>query len=165
MTLDKILDRMDDLLSESVSLPLSNRKLVDVEKMQDLLDELRRNLPQEIKDAKGVVLDRDSIIEQAENQAEDIIQKAEVRARQMTGTEYLMIDCDGKLWESDIREDVLPFVMAYYYVESGEYLAHYTECCLDHDDKPCYGVITDEEGYARLKAKMDEAYDRFVLKR
>ena len=89
MTLDKILDRMDDLLSESVSLPLSNRKLGDVEKMQDLLDELRRNLPQEIKDAKGVVLDRDSIIEQAENQAEDIIQKAEVRARQMISEEEI----------------------------------------------------------------------------
>ena len=72
----------------------------------------------------------------------------------MTGTEYLLIDCDGKLWESDIREDVLPFVMAYYYDESGEYLY-----------KPCYGVITGEEDYTRLKAKMDEAYDRFVLMR
>lgn len=90
---------------------------------------------------------------------------AKVRSRQMTGTEYLLIDCDGKLWESDIREDVLPFVMAYYYDESGEYLSHYTECCLDDDDKPCYGVITGEEDYTRLKAKMDEAYDRFVLMR
>ena len=87
---------------------------------------------------------------------------AKVRARQMTGAEYLMIDCDGKLWESDICEDALPFVMAYYYDESGEYLAHYAECCLDDDDKPCYGVITDEEGYTRLKAKMDEAYKKFV---
>jgi hypothetical protein len=49
-----------------------------------------------------------------------------VRFRQMTGSEYLMINCDGKLCESDIREDVLPFVMSYYYDESGEYLAHYT---------------------------------------
>lgn len=83
----------------------------------------------------------------------------------MTGAEYLMIDCDGKLWESDICEDVLPFAMAYYYDESGEYLSHYTECCLDDDDKPCYGVVTGEEDYTRLKAKMDEAYDRFVLMR
>ncbi|MBR1829695.1 MAG: hypothetical protein IJ781_09340, partial [Atopobiaceae bacterium] len=35
-----------------------------------------------------------------------------VRARKISGTEYLMTYCDGKLWESDIREDVLPFVMA-----------------------------------------------------
>lgn len=84
-----------------------------------------------------------------------------VRSRQMTGTEYLMIDCDGKLWESDICEEVLPFVMAYYYDEAGEYLAHYTECCLDDEDKPCYGVITGEADYARLKAKIDAAYDSY----
>ncbi len=83
MTIDKILDRMDDLLSEAVSMPLTGRKLIDVDKFQDLVDDLRMNLPQEIKDAKAVVSDRDQIIEQAENQAEDIIQKAEVRARQM----------------------------------------------------------------------------------
>ena len=82
----------------------------------------------------------------------------------MTGSEYLMINCDGKLCESDIREDVLPFVMAYYYDESGEYLAHYTECCLNNDDKPCYGVITGEEDYERLKAKIDAAYESFQAK-
>jgi hypothetical protein len=84
-----------------------------------------------------------------------------VRFRQMTGSEYLMINCDGKLCESDIREDVLPFVMVYYYDESGEYLAHYKECCLNNDDKPCYGVITGEEDYERLKAKIDAAYESF----
>ena len=83
MTIDKILDKMDDLLGEAVSMPLTGRKLIDVDKFQDLVDDLRMNLPQEIKDAKSVVSDRDQIIEQAENQAEDIIQKAEVRARQM----------------------------------------------------------------------------------
>ena len=84
-----------------------------------------------------------------------------VRFRQMTGSEYLMINCDGKLCESDICEDVLPFVRAYYYDESGEYLAHYTECCLNNDDKPCYGVITGEEDYERLKAKINAAYESF----
>lgn len=83
MTVDKILDKMDDMLSEAVAMPLTGRKLLDVDKLQDLVDELRLNLPQEIKDAKAVVSDRNQIIEQAENQAEDIIQKAEVRARQM----------------------------------------------------------------------------------
>jgi hypothetical protein len=88
-----------------------------------------------------------------------------VRRGEMSGTEYLMINCDGKLWESDIREDVLPFVMAYYYDESGEYLTHYADCCLDDDDKPCYGVITGNEDYRRLKAKIDDAYARFVAER
>ena len=88
---------------------------------------------------------------------------AQVRARKMSGAEYLMVDCDGKLWDSDIRDDVLPFVMAYYYDEDGEYLGHYAACCLDDDDKPCYGVITSEQDYARLKEKIDAAYESFLL--
>lgn len=87
-----------------------------------------------------------------------------VRTRQISGTEYLMIYCDGKLWDSDIREDVLPFVMAYYYDDDGEYLDHYAQCCLDGDDKPCYGVISDDEDYARLKEKIDAAYERYITK-
>lgn len=83
MTLDKTLDKMDDLLNEGVAMPLTGRRLIDVEKMQDLIDDLRMNLPQEIKDAKAVVSERNEILEQAEAQAEDIIQKAEARARQM----------------------------------------------------------------------------------
>lgn len=85
-----------------------------------------------------------------------------VRKRQMTGTEYLLIDCDGKLWESDIREDIMPFVKAYYCDEMGEYLVHYTECCLDGDDKPCYGVISDEVDYSHLKEKISVAYEHFL---
>ncbi len=83
MTLDKILDKMDDVISEGVSMPLTGKRLIDVDKMQELIDDLRLNLPQEIKDAKAVVSERNEIIEQAEAQAEDIIQKAEVRVRQM----------------------------------------------------------------------------------
>ena len=49
--------------------------------------------------------------------------------------------------------------MAYYHDESGEYLAHYTECCLNNGDKSCYGVITGEEDYERLKTKIDAALE------
>ena len=84
-----------------------------------------------------------------------------VRTRQMSGAEYFMINCDGKLWESDIREDILPFVKAYYLDDDGDYLAHYTECCLDFEDLPCYGVVSGEEAYSRLRDKIDNAFDAF----
>ena len=51
--------------------------------------------------------------------------------------------------------------MAYYYDQSGEFLAYYTECCLNDDDKPCNGVIMGEEYYEHLKAKIDAAYESF----
>lgn len=83
-----------------------------------------------------------------------------VKNGQMSGTEFLLENCDGKFWDSDIREDILPFIKFYY--ESNDYFADYGECCLSDPDKPCYGVISDETDYLKLKAKIDAAYNRFL---
>ena len=81
-----------------------------------------------------------------------------VRSGQMSGTEYLLKNCDGKLWDEDIREDILPFVEFYY--NGDNYFNDYGSCCIA-DDKPCYGVISGEEDYQRLRSKIDIAYEQF----
>ena len=84
MAIDKYLDKMEDLLDDAVALPLANgRCLVDTEKLKSLLDAVRLNLPQEIKEAKSIVSDRAQIIEDANAEADEIIKKAENRARQL----------------------------------------------------------------------------------
>ncbi|MBQ8996063.1 MAG: ATPase [Oscillospiraceae bacterium] len=84
MAIDKYLDKLDDMLDSAVSLPLAGgKKMIDADKMRDLLDTIRLNLPQEIKDAKAVVSDRNQILADAKAEAEDIISRAENRARQL----------------------------------------------------------------------------------
>jgi len=84
MAIDKYLDKLDDMLDSAVSLPLGGgRKMIDADKMRDLLDTIRLNLPQEIKDAKADVSDRNQILADAKAEAEDIITRAENRARQL----------------------------------------------------------------------------------
>ncbi|MBR3356052.1 MAG: ATPase [Oscillospiraceae bacterium] len=84
MAIDKYLDKLDDMLDSAVSLPLAGgKKMIDADKMRDLLDTIRLNLPQEIKDAKAVVSDRNQILDDAKAEAEDIITRAENRARQL----------------------------------------------------------------------------------
>lgn len=83
-----------------------------------------------------------------------------VKSGQMSGTEYLFKNCDGKLWDEDIKADILPFIEFYY--SSNDYYDDYGECCLNDDDKPCFGVISDETDYLRLRNKIDEAYKRYL---
>lgn len=82
-----------------------------------------------------------------------------VKSGQMSGTEYFFKNCDGKLLDEDIRADILPFIEFYY--NSNDYYKDYGECCLS-DDKPCFGVISDETDYLILGKKIDEAYERFL---
>ena len=82
MNVNELLDTIEDTLEESTSMPLSGGKhLVDVEKVRDYLDDIRANLPGELRQAQQIVNDRAQIVDTANAQAQAIVKKAEERAR------------------------------------------------------------------------------------
>ncbi len=82
MIIDDILDMMDDILDKAASVPFSVKKsIIDSDQMRDCINDIRLNLPQEIKQAKLIVHDRQSIIADANKEAELVIRRAEERAK------------------------------------------------------------------------------------
>lgn len=82
MNVNELLDTIEDTLEESTSMPLSGgKRLVDVEKVRDYLDDIRVNLPGELRQAQQIVNDRAQIVDTANAQAQAIVKKAEERAR------------------------------------------------------------------------------------
>ena len=82
MNVNELLDTIEDTLEESTSIPLSGgKRLVDVEKVRDYLDDIRANLPGELRQAQQIVNDRAQIVDTANAQAQAIVKKAEERAR------------------------------------------------------------------------------------
>jgi vacuolar-type H+-ATPase subunit H len=82
MIIDDILDMMDELLDKGQTVPFSVKKvIIDGESMRDCLNDVRLNLPTEIREAKNIVFDRKTIISDANKEAEQIVRKAEERAR------------------------------------------------------------------------------------
>ena len=82
MNVNELLDTIEDTLEESTSMPLSGgKRLVDVEKVRDYLDDIRANLPGELRQAQQIVNDRSQIVDTANAQAQAIVKKAEERAR------------------------------------------------------------------------------------
>lgn len=84
MTIDEVLELMDDLLDKAAVVPFSSKKcMIEVEKMRDYIDQIRYNMPNEIDNAKKMVGDRTQIINEARKEAESIIKRAEERAKLM----------------------------------------------------------------------------------
>ena len=82
MNVNELLDTIEDTLEESTSMPLSGgKRLVDVEKVRDYLDDIRANLPGELRQAQQIVNDRAQIVDTANAQVQAIVKKAEERAR------------------------------------------------------------------------------------
>lgn len=82
MTIDEILDLMDDMLDNASPVMFNSKKVtIEVDKMREFIDNMRYNMPPEIKRAKETLADRAKIITDANKKAEEIVAKAEERAK------------------------------------------------------------------------------------
>lgn len=98
MNVEELLDQIDDLLEKGWSWP-GGRRVVDAEKFRVLIDDIRLNMPSEIKQAKGIVADRADIITTAKREAEGIVRGAEERARAIVAQEEIVRLAQGKAHE------------------------------------------------------------------
>lgn len=97
MNVDDMVDLLDDMFEDAVKMPLTGGKcLIDSQKARDLIDDIRMNLPQEIRQAKAIVADRAEIISIAKQEAEDIIRNAEERAKAIVNKDELVIQAQNR---------------------------------------------------------------------
>lgn len=91
MNIDDILEMLDDLLDKAPTVPFSGKKVVvESDKIRDLLNEIRLNLPQEIKHAKLIVQDRQTIISDAKKEADEVVRRAEERAKSIVSNDEIV---------------------------------------------------------------------------
>ena len=88
MNMEELLDQLDEMLDRSMKIP-GGKSLISIEKFRIIIDDIRLNVPQEIKQARGIVADRAEIIANAKKDAEGIIHAAEERARALVAQEEI----------------------------------------------------------------------------
>ena len=93
MSIDEILEEMDELLDKASSVPfVSHKKVIDGERMRELINDVRLNMPHELKEAKKIEFDCQRILNEAKLNAESIIRKAEERAAQIVSREAIVTE-------------------------------------------------------------------------
>ncbi|MCR4780976.1 MAG: ATPase [Ruminiclostridium sp.] len=91
MSIDETLEMMEDMLDKAVNVPFTNKKsLIDVEKMRELVEDIRLNTPREIKEARNLVNDRKTILNDAKNEASQIVARAEQRAAALVSQQEIV---------------------------------------------------------------------------
>ncbi len=83
-----------------------------------------------------------------------------VRGGKISGAQYLLDYCDGKFWDSDVSDEIRPFVAWYYESDENRYFN-------DLGKLPGYKIYetlsTDKE-YDAIKQFIDKAYKEFKSK-
>ncbi len=88
MNMDELMETLDTLLENSFKMP-GKRVVVEIEKVKDIIDDMRMTMPTEVKQAKAIVNDRNDIINNAKREADSIIRVAEERAKAMVAQEEI----------------------------------------------------------------------------
>lgn len=88
MTVEELLEQFDEVLDSGIKIP-GKKTVVDIEQLRAVIDDIRLNIPGEIKQARGIVADRADIITTAKREADGIIRSAEERAKAMVAQEEI----------------------------------------------------------------------------
>ena len=73
MNVEELLDMLEETLEEGTAVPFAAAKrVVDVDRCRDIVDEVRNNLPDELHDSKKIVDDTFLIVARSERDAKTI---------------------------------------------------------------------------------------------
>jgi len=70
------LQQLEDLVRDAKSMPLSSSALLNRDEVMELIEELKVALPEEIKQARWVVKDREELLAKARRDAETMVDQA-----------------------------------------------------------------------------------------
>jgi cell division septum initiation protein DivIVA len=70
------LQQLEDMVRDAKSMPLSSSALVNRDEVLEMLQEMREGLPEEIKQARWIVKDREELLAKARADAEKLVESA-----------------------------------------------------------------------------------------
>ena len=75
-----LIDKLDDLIHNARPVPLTDQVRVDREEIYDLLDQMRATIPEEIKQARWIVKERQEMLAEAKRECDRILGEAREQA-------------------------------------------------------------------------------------
>src|SRR6202171_5095953 len=98
-----LIDKLDDLVHNAKPVPLTDQVRVDKEEIYDILDQMRATIPEEIKQARWIVKERQEMLAEAKKEAERIVKDARERQEMLVGEEEVTKQAERAA--EDIVED------------------------------------------------------------
>jgi len=82
-----LIDKLDDLIHNARPVPLTDQVRVDREEIYDLLDQMRATIPEEIKQARWIVKERQEMLAEAKREAERVVKEARDQSERLISSE------------------------------------------------------------------------------
>src|ERR671928_54769 len=71
-----LIDKLDDLVHNAKAVPLTDQVRIDREEIYDILDQMRATIPEEIKQARWIVKERQEMLAEAKREVDRLLAEA-----------------------------------------------------------------------------------------
>lgn len=90
MDIMALIDRIEEIVDNGKGVPFTNNKMVEPDAVYELIDEIRAQYPDELKQARWIVKERQEMLEEAEKEANRILEEARERARALAAEQEVV---------------------------------------------------------------------------
>ncbi len=91
-----LVDRLEEIFNAGRPVPFVHRMLVDEDRVLEIIDQMRVSIPEEVKRAQQVLDQRDRIMAKAQEEAARTVQLAKEKADQLVDRESLVAQAQGR---------------------------------------------------------------------
>jgi len=92
----EIIDKIEELLDKSKKVPFTSNIMISENEIYEMLDELRNVLPEEFRQARWIVKEREGMLEESKRQSERIIREAKERAEMLVNETEILKNANRK---------------------------------------------------------------------
>jgi len=141
-----LVGRLENLITNSRRVPLVNQIMVKEADILSIIDQMRTSIPDEFKQARAIIHDKERILAQAQADANKLIARAQEKAEEAVHREGLLRLADEKAEQIKVEADV-------YVAETLRALRdHLTSIEMDIDRS----ILSIEKGLASLELPDEE---------
>jgi len=90
MDIMALIDRIEEIVDSARTVPFMSNKMVDPDKVYEIIDEIRAQYPDELKQARWIVKERQEMPEEAEKEANRILEDARDRAHALANEQEVV---------------------------------------------------------------------------
>ncbi|MBE6827388.1 MAG: ATPase [Ruminococcaceae bacterium] len=83
MSIENLLDEIEDVLDNSKNVMFSSKVSVDADELREIIKDIRLNMPDELTKARKIATERKDILDTAQNTADGIIEEAHKQAAEI----------------------------------------------------------------------------------
>ena len=101
-----LVDRLEELINHSRSIPFTRNVIIDEDRMLDLIDQMRVAIPEEVKKSQQILAQKDRVIAQAKEEAERTVNIAKEKSDKLTDRDSIVQDARKKASQLEAEAEV-----------------------------------------------------------